>query len=122
VKLVSINCEASNEVIIENVRSNFAPKIVLVNHEHQLPVDNVLSNLAIKYNMLYLCVYELIYKNIEKQTEIGKALEKSYHGVELDNADCDFEHPEFMYSAVHYDSDLVIKMICQTIAEKKTSQ
>jgi len=68
VKLVSIDCSCSNEKIIEDVKTHFAPKIVLVNVEHHLNVpdnswhlNNVeieLSNLAIKYNMLYICAHE----------------------------------------------------------------
>jgi len=34
----------------------------------------------------------------------------------------DFTDDEYNFSAVHFDMDAVVKMICQTIAEKKTTQ
>ena len=41
-------------------------------------MDTSCANLAIKYNMLYVSVFQLIKEHIEKQTPIGKALAKSY--------------------------------------------
>jgi len=42
------------------LRSAFSAKVILVNHEKRLDVDTVCSNLSIKYNMLYMSVYQLI--------------------------------------------------------------
>jgi hypothetical protein len=39
-----------------------------------LPVDAIASNLAIKFNMMYISVFQLIKKEIEENTEIGKRL------------------------------------------------
>lgn len=57
VRLIAINGENSNQILIDNVKGHFAAKIILVNHEKALDVDVPCSNLAIKYNMLYLSVY-----------------------------------------------------------------
>lgn len=46
-----------------------------MNHGKRLDVDVVCSNLAIKYNMLYLSVYQLIKKEIECNTKMGRDLE-----------------------------------------------
>jgi len=57
VRLIAINGENTNQILVDNVKSHFAAKIILVNHEKNLDVDVPCSNLAIKYNMLYLSVY-----------------------------------------------------------------
>lgn len=35
----------------------FKARVILVNHEKRIDVDTACSNLAIKYNMLYVSVY-----------------------------------------------------------------
>ena len=46
----------------------------MVNHEILLPVDAICSNVAIKFNMMYISVFQLIKKEIEGNTEMGKKL------------------------------------------------
>lgn len=46
-------------------------KIVIVNHDPRLPVDVSCANLAIKYNMLYLSVHQLIKEHITKNSCYG---------------------------------------------------
>jgi len=46
------------------LKNIFSPKVVLVNHEKRLDVDIVCSNLAIKYDFLYISVYQLIRQHI----------------------------------------------------------
>ena len=53
------------------MRSKFSAKVILVNHEKRIEVDTACSNLAIKYNLLYLSVYQLIRKEILAETELG---------------------------------------------------
>lgn len=55
--MVDVDTAQSLEGTLEQVKSIFAPKIVLVNHEKNILVDTQCSNLAIKYNMLYISVY-----------------------------------------------------------------
>ena len=55
----------SMESLSAAVRGAFCAKIILVNHESRLSVDTACANLAIKYSMLYLSVYQLIKKEIE---------------------------------------------------------
>jgi len=52
----------------------FAAKIVLVNHEKRLNVDVTCSNLSVKFNMLYISVYQLIRQHVTGSTEWGLRL------------------------------------------------
>lgn len=58
-KLHQISCETL-EGANQKLRGLFSAKVILVNHEKRLEVDTVCSNLSIKYNMLYMSVYQLI--------------------------------------------------------------
>jgi len=49
-------------------------KIVIVNHDPRLPVDVSCANLAIKFNMLYLSVHQLIREHIAKKSVFGNRL------------------------------------------------
>lgn len=60
VKLISLDTGVSKEALIAEIRSQFSCKVILVNHEKRIDVDTACSNLAIKYNMLYMSVYQLI--------------------------------------------------------------
>jgi hypothetical protein len=51
--------------------------VILVNHEKRIEVDTACSNLAIKYNMLFLSVYQLIKDEITAETVLGRALAHS---------------------------------------------
>ena len=76
--LEQTNCEVLNfqtdqsaESLTSAVRAAFCAKVILVNHESRLSVDTACANLAIKYNMIYLSVYQLIKKEIETNTPCG---------------------------------------------------
>jgi hypothetical protein len=56
------------------LKERFAPKVILVNHEKRLTVDTTCANLAIKYNFLYISVYQTIKQHIETNTDFGKKL------------------------------------------------
>jgi len=77
-RIKEISTEASLELTWETLRSFFCAKIILINHEYSLPVDTPCANLAIKFNMLYVSVYQLIKENIEKRTPLGKKLLASH--------------------------------------------
>jgi hypothetical protein len=78
-----IQTDLSLETTIQNLRNSFSARVIIVNHEKKLAVDTTLSNLAIKYNMLYLSVYQLIKNSIENNSAIGQQLTKSYKPKEL---------------------------------------
>lgn len=95
---------------------------MLVNHEKKFPVDSTCSNLAIKYNMIYISAYQLIRDHIQRKTEYGKKLLETKRHREL-NADMKVndEFQEDLYCPVHYDDVLVKELINKTIAEKRTN-
>ena len=88
-----------------------------------LNVDVVCSNLAIKNNMLYLSVHQLIKNEIECNTQMGKdlLLTKIYKPIFTQSEAMD-EASEDKYCAVHFDQALVIKLVQQKIAENRTNQ
>jgi len=124
VRMINLNTNDSLETTLTNLKGLFSAKVIIVNHEKHLVVDTCCSNLAIKYNMLYLSVYQLIKAHITGNTDIGKALmatrkHKNLTQEAKSNAD---NFQEFEYSAVHFDMELVVKLIQATIAEKRTTQ
>lgn len=54
---MQISTDSSLETTLKELNSKFLPKVILVNHEKELDVDTTCSNLAIKYNMVYLSAY-----------------------------------------------------------------
>ena len=63
------------EGIRMQLRGHFSPmRVIVVNHEKRLDVDTVCSNLAIKYNLIDISVYQLIRHHIKNNTATGKAL------------------------------------------------
>jgi hypothetical protein len=55
----------------------FMPRVMIVNHEKRLGIDTTCSNLAIKYNMIYISAYQLIRNHILQGTEWGNKLQSS---------------------------------------------
>ena len=57
-----MNLDTSNELgyTKKELRKLFQPKVIIVNHEKRLGVDVTCANLAIKFNLLYISVYQLI--------------------------------------------------------------
>lgn len=70
-KLINISTDGSLETTLNGLKKQFSAKVIIVNHEKRLDVDTTCSNLAIKYNMLYLSVYQLIKQQITTNTHIG---------------------------------------------------
>jgi len=77
--------------------------------------------------MLYLSVYQLIKQHICGQTAIGKQLEACRKPKDLsekiqiaEGISDDFCEAE--YSAVHFDLNVVMRMVQSTIAEKRTGE
>lgn len=64
----------SEQTQINILKKMLKPRVILVNHEKRLSVDTTCANLGIKYNMLYISVYQLIKQHIEENTSFGKAL------------------------------------------------
>lgn len=111
----------SIESLTKDINGKFAAKVVLVNHEKEHNVDNACSNLGIKYNMLYISAYQLIKEHIENKSEWGHRLlacrkDKSINSNKMDM------NLEAQYSPVHFDMAMVVDLIRETVASKKTNQ
>jgi hypothetical protein len=108
------------------LRELFSARVILVNHEKRLDVDTVCANLAIKYNMLYISVYQLINQHINDKTELGKYLLKNKRAKPLNEnvrvTDGVEDDTELEYSAAHFELKAVLRLIQQTLVEKRTDQ
>lgn len=68
---ITIKTDGS-EAVGKQLRAHFSPlRVLVVNHEKRLDIDTACSNLAIKYNMIYLSVYQLIKKHVTECTALG---------------------------------------------------
>lgn len=92
-------------------------------HEQSLPVDTVCSNLSLKHNLLYVSASRLIFEEISNCTDMGQKLKDSRKMRELEKygtfSDDENELPE--YNPLHYDPQLVYKLVNTNIAEKRTN-
>lgn len=106
IKCIDLDTTCSIDTTKKTVRGHFSAKVILVNHEKRIEVDTACANLAIKYNMLYVSVYQLIRSEIIAETELGSALCSSKRekvinfGSVAKNVD---PFDERNYSAVHFD-------------------
>jgi hypothetical protein len=95
----------------------------LINHEKRLAVDTTCANLGIKYNFIYISVYQTIKQHIENNTDFGKRLKATSKPKEMkiiSSAKDEFQ--EIDYSPVHFDLEIVIELVKYTIDKVKTSQ
>ena len=123
VKEISLDTGVSKETLTSELRSQFCVKVIIVNHDKKLNVDVICSNLSIKYNMLYISVYQLIKQEIESNTEMGKKLTLTKMQKQVDlRSHSDDPFCESQYSAAHFDQGLVIQLVQQKIAESRTNQ
>jgi hypothetical protein len=119
-RLVLVDTTSASEEVVSNVlRDAMSPKVILVNHEKRLPVDSIAANLGIKYNFMYLSVYQLIRSHIEQQTAMGVKLEQSrkYKPLQTVPQAGKDEFQEEDFSAAYFDLALVVELIQQTITQ-----
>jgi hypothetical protein len=107
---------ASEETQGKALKRLLAPRVIVVNHEKRLGVDTTLANLAIKYSMVYVSVYQLIKEHIEGNTDFGRRLlatKKPKDIILLTQTKDEFQEQEF--SAAHFDLDLVMEVVKDTL-------
>jgi hypothetical protein len=119
---MNLDTSRSLESTLRDLKNSFAPSVIIVNHEKRFNIDTVVANLAIKYNMLYISVYQLIKQHIQGNTTWGKKLleKRRPRAVSIPNISDEFEEVE--YSAVHFDQQLVMDLINHTVSENRTNQ
>ena len=119
-KTIDVNTDDSLESTLALINRELSPKCVIVNHEKRLGIDTACSNLAIKYNMLFLSSYQIIKQHITQNTEWGKKLKNCFQQKEIIlTTQVKDEFAEADFSPVHYDQDLVMDLIVHTIEEKR---
>ena len=97
--------------------------MILVNHEKDLPVDTSCSNLAIKHNLIYISVYQLIKEHIEKESEWGKKLCATRKPKVLNiQSRAQDEFKELEFSPAHFEQVLVMDLLKETISKLQTGQ
>jgi adenylate kinase family enzyme len=122
-RIVALSTDASEATTFGALKAAFQPKVILLNHEKRLGTDTACANLAIKYNLVYLSVYQVIRGHIDGQTAWGKKLAATKRHLKLNIATQmkdDFD--EQSYSAALYDYGLVMQLLKETIAEKRTDE
>ena len=108
----------SGDSMKKQINDELSPKVILISHDKRLSCDSTCANLAIKYNFIYISVYQLIRKHITENTMFGRQLlaTKKPREIKLDSNAKD-EFREVDYSAVHFDLSLVLKIIKSTVNE-----
>lgn len=121
--VINLSTDSSLETTTASLRSTFQPRIILLNHEKRLGTDTTCSNLAIKYNLIYLSVYQIIRQHIEDNTEWGEKLKLTKREKSMNvMTQVRDEFAESDYSPALYDQNLVMQLLRHTIAEKRTSE
>lgn len=106
----------SEDSMKKQINDELSPKVILISHDKRLSSDTTWANLAIKYNLIYISVYQIIRKHIEGNTEFGKKLLETKKPRQIKiNSQTKDEFQEADYSAIHYDFPLVIKLIKSTV-------
>jgi len=113
--------DSSIESVTNDLIRRFAVKIILVNNEKLLPVDNVCANLAIKYDMIYLSASCVIRDHVQNGTDWGKKLAASKKKREV-VVDPKVKDDMGEFSPCHYDMKCLLALLAETIAEKRTNQ
>lgn len=124
---MEVKTDGSLETLAETLKSRFKAKVVIVNHEKRLSVDAQCANMATKYRMLFISVYQLIKQHITQSTEWGKKLEATRQTRELsqnilvaEGIKDEFEEAE--YSAIHFDFKTVMDMVNDTVSSKRSGE
>ena len=123
VESINLDTSASLETTKKELKAAFSPKVIMINHEKRLGVDVTCANLAIKFNLLYISVYQEIQKHIKENTEWGKKLLATKRPREISlTTQVRDEFNEAEFSAVHFNQKVVMGLINHIIAEHRTNQ
>ena len=118
-----VHSDVSAETTQKELNAQFAPRVVVVNHEKRLVTDTTCANLAIKYNMVYVSVYQLVRRHLQDNTEMGKKLRATRKPKDISiQSQAKDEFDELEFSAAHFDLHLIVDMIKQTIAQVRTCE
>lgn len=123
IEIIEIDTDKSIETTTKLIVQKFSPQVILLNHEKRLGVDTTCANLAIKFNMIYISVYQIIQQHIKNNTEWGKLLKSTKRKKDMaQTSQVRDEFNEAEYSPSLYDQKTVMDLIRTTIMEKRTNQ
>jgi hypothetical protein len=123
VSMLKLETDASLETTYNELAGKFSPQVIIVNHEKRLGIDTTCANLAIKYNMIYISTYQIIKQHIEGNSEWGKKLLATKREKEiLLTTQVRDEFNEAEYSPVHFEQQIVMDLLKETIASKRSNQ
>ena len=115
-KFIDINAADSLATTADSLKSQFQPKVIVVNHEKRLGIDVSCSNLAIKYNLIYISVYQLIGQHIQNETAWGKKLIETKRDRDINlSSQVRDEFNEAEFSPAHYNNEVVMELIRYTV-------
>ena len=122
VSMLKLATDPSLETTFGELTGKFSPQVILVNHEKRLGIDTTCANLAIKYNMIYISAYQIIKQHIEGNSEWGKKLLATKREKEiLLTTQVRDEFNEAEYSPVHFEQQVVMDLLKETIASKRSN-
>jgi hypothetical protein len=90
--------------------------VIIINHEKRLGIDTTCSNLAIKYQLIYISAYQLIRQHIQSNSKWGQKLTQCRREKPINlTSQVRDEFNEAEFSPVHYDYKVVIELIKETV-------
>eukprot|EP00831_Metopus_contortus_P046645 TRINITY_DN374_c0_g1_i5.p1 TRINITY_DN374_c0_g1~~TRINITY_DN374_c0_g1_i5.p1 ORF type:complete len:314 (-),score=80.26 TRINITY_DN374_c0_g1_i5:42-983(-) len=119
-KFILLYTDVSEGKTLVELRTVFEPKLVLIRHDPNIVTDSILASLSIKYDFLYLNIFDAIKEEIEMGTKMGKLLLQTKKPRELLPEISSAE--DVKYSPVHFDRKLIIDLVKSKIALKRTNQ
>lgn len=123
VRQIDLKTNQSLESTFTDLANSFSAQVIVVSHDKRLATDTICSNLAIKFNLLYISVYQVIKREIESESCLGKKLLSTKKPKEISyNAQAKDEFKENEFSAAHFDLNLVIEVVKNEISRSKTTQ
>ena len=118
-KTIKIDTSFSEAKSLNNFDYNFGRNLIVIKHDYQANIDNVLYLIAAANKILYVNVPYLIYRQFYLNNLWAQKLQNSYNKKELRIDDYqDFERKIYkVYNPLHFEENLVNDLILNYINE-----
>lgn len=118
-KTIKIDTSFSEAKSLNNFDYNFGRNLLVIKHDYQTNIDNVLYLIAAANKILYVNVPYLIYRQFYLNNQWAQKLQNSYNKKELRIDDYqDFERKIYkVYNPLHFEENLVNDLILNFINE-----
>lgn len=111
---IDLDTNMSENTTKENFDKTNGMKFVVIKHEYNINIENLMWNLATTYKCLYINVSRLIYQHFWENGQVAKELKGTYSrkniGFPAKEASED-ERIYYKYNPIHFDEALVTKLI-----------